>query len=83
MNTRASALDRARELVDRAHRVEVFTGAGMSADSGLATYRDAVTGIWENVDPTAMASIDAWAKDPDTMWALSLIHISEPTRPAA
>ena len=69
MNTRDSALDRARELVDRAHRVEVFTGAGMSADSGLATYRDAVTGIWENVDPTAMASIDAWAKDPDTMWA--------------
>ena len=63
------ALDHARELVATARRVEVFTGAGISADSGLATYRDAVTGIWENVDPTAMASIDAWAKDPDTMWA--------------
>ena len=46
-----------------------FTGAGMSADSGLTTYRDKVTGLWENVDPTAMASIDAWAKDPDPMFA--------------
>lgn len=46
-----------------------FTGAGMSADSGLTTYRDKETGLWENVDPTALASIDAWAKDPEPMFA--------------
>lgn len=61
--------ERALELVAGAGRVEVFTGAGMSADSGIATYRDAQTGVWENVDPQAMASIDAWARDPEPMWA--------------
>lgn len=54
--------------VGQATKIEVFTGAGMSADSGIRTYRDAETGLWENVDPQAMASIDAWAKDPETMW---------------
>lgn len=62
-------LEHARQLAAEAKRVEVFTGAGMSADSGIATYRDAVTGVWENVDPQAMASIDAWARDPEPMWA--------------
>ncbi|WP_018296702.1 NAD-dependent protein deacylase [Corynebacterium lubricantis] len=67
----------ARDLVSRVTsragetpgKIEVFTGAGMSADSGIATYRDAHTGVWENVDPQAMASIDAWARDPEPMWA--------------
>lgn len=62
-------LDYARELAAGAQKIEVFTGAGMSADSGIATYRDAQTGVWENVDPQAMASIDAWARDPEPMWA--------------
>ncbi|AKK02973.1 NAD-dependent deacylase [Corynebacterium epidermidicanis] len=56
-------------LLADARRVVAFTGAGMSAESGLDTYRDATTGLWENVDPQAMASIDAWARDPDPMWA--------------
>ena len=55
----------------------------MSADSGIATYRDAVTGIWENVDPQAMASIDAWHLDPDTMfawylWRAQLVQQAQP-----
>lgn len=63
--------------------VEVFTGAGMSADSGLATYRDEETGVWEHVDPTAMASIDAWEEEPEPMWAwylwrTRLSHEAEP-----
>lgn len=60
------------DLVDAARaarRVEVFTGAGMSADSGLDTFRDARTGLWSHVDPQAMASIGAWARDPEPMWA--------------
>ena len=56
-------------LARNARRVEVFTGAGMSAESGIVTYRDADTGLWENVDPMAMASIDAWQRDPEPMWA--------------
>ncbi|QMV85160.1 NAD-dependent deacylase [Corynebacterium hindlerae] len=60
--------DPVQTLVDKAQRIVAFTGAGMSAESGLETYRDAETGLWENVDPTAMASIDAWARNPDPMW---------------
>ena len=59
----------AHEILTAANHVEVFTGAGMSADSGIATYRDAVTGVWERVDPVAMASISAWHDDPETMYA--------------
>ncbi|MEJ5928224.1 NAD-dependent deacylase [Corynebacterium sp. H128] len=58
----------ARQLVAEAEHIVAFTGAGMSADSGLETYRSPKTGLWENVDPTAMASIDAWARDPEPMW---------------
>lgn len=69
-------MERSIELLRSAQSVEVFTGAGMSADSGIATYRDAVTGLWENVDPTAMASIDAWAVRPKQMWAWYLWRAS-------
>lgn len=58
-----------REAIHHARRVHVFTGAGMSAESGLETYRNDKTSLWENVDPQAMASIDAWHRDPDPMWA--------------
>ncbi|GAB3082774.1 NAD-dependent deacylase [Corynebacterium aquatimens] len=76
-------LDQAIELAAGARRVNVFTGAGMSADSGLETYRDAVTGLWENVDPQAMASIDAWRADPEPMfawylWRTKLASLAEP-----
>ena len=55
-------MDEALNLLEGARHIHVFSGAGMSADSGIATYRDVETGVWENVDPTAMASIDAWAE---------------------
>lgn len=58
-----------QNAVRTARRIEVFTGAGMSADSGLDTFRDATTGLWSNVDPQAMASVDSWAHDPEPMWA--------------
>lgn len=61
-------IEEAAQLL-RGKSVHFFTGAGMSAESGLEVYRNDDTGLWENVDPTAMASIDAWAKDPEPMWA--------------
>lgn len=66
----------AAKILGSARHIHVFTGAGMSADSGIATYRDAVTGVWENVDPTAMASIDAWRVRPEEMWAWYLWRAS-------
>jgi len=47
----------------------VLSGAGMSAESGVPTFRDARTGLWERYDPTALATPEAWARDRDTVWA--------------
>ena len=83
--TTSSTIDTARTLLTDASHIEVFTGAGMSADSGIATYRDAQTGLWENVDPQDMASIDAWHNDPDTMfaWYLWRAHLAQQAEPNA
>ena len=45
-------------------RVVVLTGAGISAESGLPTFRDA-DGLWEGHDPMQVATPDAYAADPD------------------
>ena len=65
MNVPEPVLDLARS----ARRVAVLTGAGMSAESGVPTFRDAQTGLWENFDATALATPAAWADDPATVWA--------------
>lgn len=59
----------ARELV-RAQRIVVITGAGISAESGIPTFRDAQTGLWARYDPMELAHIDAFHRDPElvTRW---------------
>lgn len=52
-----------------ARRVLVLTGAGMSAESGVPTFRDAQTGLWEAFDPSQLATPEAWADDPPFVWA--------------
>ncbi|MDI6402735.1 Sir2 family NAD-dependent protein deacetylase [Balneolaceae bacterium ANBcel3] len=42
----------------------VLTGAGMSADSGITTFRDS-GGLWEGHSVMEVASIEGWQKDPD------------------
>ncbi len=44
-------------------RLVVLTGAGVSAESGLATFRDP-DGLWEQHDPTELATPEAFARDP-------------------
>jgi NAD-dependent deacetylase len=41
-----------------------LTGAGMSAESGISTFRDS-NGLWENHDVMKVASIDGWREDPE------------------
>ncbi|WP_324616591.1 SIR2 family NAD-dependent protein deacylase [Ornithinimicrobium avium] len=60
---------RALELVRRAQRVCVLTGAGMSAESGVPTFRDAQVGLWERFDPAELATPSAWEEDPGQVWA--------------
>lgn len=44
-------------------KIVVLTGAGVSAESGLGTYRDN-GGLWDNYDPMEVASIQGWRADP-------------------
>ncbi|WP_375463352.1 NAD-dependent deacylase [uncultured Methylobacterium sp.] len=46
--------------------VFVLTGAGVSAESGLGTFRDA-GGMWSRFDPMRLATPEAFAEDPDTV----------------
>ena len=52
----------------RAEHIVVFTGAGMSAESGIATFRDAQTGLWEKYDPHVMASPQGYLEDKSLVW---------------
>jgi NAD-dependent deacetylase len=56
------------DLARTATRVAVLTGAGMSAESGIATFRDAHTGLWSQFDPADLASPEGWARDSDLVW---------------
>ena len=44
-------------------RIAVLTGAGVSAESGLGTYRDN-GGLWDSYDPMEVASIEGWMRNP-------------------
>lgn len=59
----------ARWLVE-ARSVAVLTGAGVSAESGLATFRDPEEGLWAKYDPMELATIGAFERDPElvTRW---------------
>jgi len=60
-------LDRARELLARAERVVVFTGAGVSAESGVPTFRGP-GGLWKTFRPDQLATPEAFARDPRLVW---------------
>jgi len=62
------ALVQARALVERARRIVVFTGAGVSAESGIPTFRDALTGLWANCDPEQLATEAGFRADPPLVW---------------
>jgi NAD-dependent deacetylase len=56
-----------RERVRSAERVVVFSGAGVSRESGLDTFRGA-GGLWERMRPEELATPEAFRADPDKVW---------------
>jgi len=52
----------------RAQKVAVLTGSGISAESGVPTFRDAQTGLWARYDPTELATPEAFWRDPRLVW---------------
>jgi NAD-dependent deacetylase len=65
------AIDRWSELVQwlaDASNVVVLTGAGMSAESGIPTFRDVQNGLWSQYDPHALATPGAYRVDKALVW---------------
>ncbi|GED98898.1 SIR2 family NAD-dependent protein deacylase [Gordonia crocea] len=56
------------DMISSADRITVFTGAGMSAESGIATFRSGDDGLWGRFDPMMLASVDGWEADPHLVW---------------
>ena len=52
------------EQLRQAQRIVALTGAGISAESGLATFRDAQTGLWSKFRPEELATAEAFRRDP-------------------
>jgi NAD-dependent deacetylase len=72
---RVSAADLAALLRERQPCV-VLTGAGISTESGIPDFRSA-EGIWRDVNPFEVASIDAFRRDPERVWSFyrTRIHL--------
>jgi len=62
-----TALAEPAAALPRARSVLVLSGAGASAESGVPTFRDALTGLWARYDPAQLATPEAFARDPETV----------------
>ncbi len=65
----SSSLDSVAAMVREAKEIVVFSGAGLSADSGIPTFRDGATGLWNKVDPDEVASIEGFLRNPARVWS--------------
>ena len=60
-------LQRAARLIAQAQHIAVLTGAGVSAESGIPTFRG-FGGLWRGRDPMSLATPEAFAADPALVW---------------
>ena len=66
-----TAYDIPQRLIERlraANNVAVLTGAGVSAESGIPTFRDAQSGLWGQYRPEDLATPEAFARNPRLVW---------------
>lgn len=61
---------RAAELVARARNAVALTGAGISAESGIPTFRGE-GGLWRQYDPVKVATLDRFLEDPEQYWLVA------------
>jgi len=64
----AGLQDTVRGWVRQARRIVLLSGAGMSAESGVPTFRDAQTGLWANFRPEELATEEAFRARPAMVW---------------
>jgi NAD-dependent deacetylase len=61
-------LQEAAALLSQARAVTVLTGAGISKESGIETFRDKKDGLWSRYDPMTLASPESFAENPELVW---------------
>lgn len=71
------------QALRHAGRVTVLTGSGISAESGVPTFREAQTGLWARYDPQQLATPEAFERDPRLVsewygWRRTLVSEAEP-----
>ncbi|MEJ2641395.1 MAG: NAD-dependent deacylase [Desulfosarcinaceae bacterium] len=71
-----TSIDAAARVLDEANMTVALTGAGISVESGIPPFRGK-GGLWEKFDPMIFAHIDAFRRDPDTVWNLLLKSLGE------
>lgn len=64
----AAIADALQRTIDIGGRVCVLTGAGMSAESGIPTFRGTHDSLWSRFDPMRLATAEAWRADPALVW---------------
>lgn len=67
MNTRSEDFELVCNRLQQAQSVFVITGAGVSAESGVPTFRTS-GGVWNRIDPMKVATPEAFAADPKMVW---------------
>lgn len=65
----SAKLEAAKIALRKARRVAVLTGAGISSESGLPTFREPQTGLWAQYKPEDLANANAFANNPALIWA--------------
>lgn len=64
-----SIYEKAARIIVNSGRCAVLTGAGISAESGIPTFRSK-GGLWNDYDPTVYASLSTFQKDPSKYWSI-------------
>ena len=68
MNDRHDTISAVADALRNARHVAVLTGAGVSAESGVPTFRDAQTGLWAKFRPEDLATPEAFGRNPPMVW---------------
>jgi NAD-dependent deacetylase len=55
-------------ILARSQRLVVFTGAGMSKESGIATFREPEEGLWARHDPHELGTLEGFMRNPELVW---------------
>jgi len=76
-------IQQAANILARARRLVVLTGAGISKESGIPTFREAQQGLWAQQDPQRLATLQGFLANPTLVWdwyqfRLGLVEQAQP-----